>query len=148
MATADQIPSDLTLEIGENLSPERFMTAARAFFGYVQELSASFAPEGDPARWVVRVREGSALLGVDPTPNIPIEIVNAVYKRAERGVQQIAAGDIDNSGLPEAAIKHLRTLAEISEGSRGRMVPMRLWVHRKPVDLRSEERRVGKECRL
>jgi len=135
MATADQIPSDLTLEIGDNLSPERFMTAARAFFGYIQELSTSFAPEGEPARWVVRVREGSALLGVDPTPNVPIEVVNAVYKRAERGVRQIANGDIDDSGLTEAAIKHLRTLAEISEGNRGHMVPMRLWVHKKPVDL-------------
>lgn len=135
MATADQIPSELTLEIGADLSPERFMTAARAFFGYIQELSASFAPEGDPARWVVRVREGSTLLGVDPMPATPIEVVNAVYARAEKGVRRIADGDIDDSGLPEAAVKHLKTLAEISEGTRGHPIPVRLWVHKKPVDL-------------
>jgi hypothetical protein len=111
------------------------MTAARAFFGYIQELSASFAPEGEPARWVVRVREGSTLLGVDPMPVTPIEVVNAIYARAERGVRRIAEGDIENAGLPEAAVKHLRTLAEISEGTRGHMIPVRLWVHKKPVEL-------------
>jgi hypothetical protein len=59
------------------------MTAARAFFGYIQELSASFAPEGEPARWVVRVREGSTLLGVDPMPVTPIEVVNHLRARRE-----------------------------------------------------------------
>ena len=47
-ATPDQIPTDLALEIGENLSPDRFMAAARAFFGYVQEISSVVAPEGEP----------------------------------------------------------------------------------------------------
>ena len=37
--------------------------------------------------------------------------------------------------MPEAAVKHLRTLAEISEGTQGHMIPVRLWVHKKPVEL-------------
>jgi hypothetical protein len=68
-------------------------------------------------------------------PVTPIEVVNAVYARAEKGIRRIAEGDIDDSGLPEAAVKHLRTLAEISEGTRGHMIPVRLWVHKKPVEL-------------
>ena len=102
-ATPDQIPTDLTLEIGENLSPDRFMAVARAFFGYVQELSQTFAIDGEAARWLVRVREGSALLAVDPNPNIGPEIVNTVYARAERGIRHLIDRDIEESGLPEAA---------------------------------------------
>jgi hypothetical protein len=64
-ATPDEIPTDLTLEIDANISPDRFLAAARAFFGYVQDITKSVAPEGE-VRWVVRVREGSQLLGVEP----------------------------------------------------------------------------------
>lgn len=135
MATAEQIPSDLTLEIGTNLSPERFMTAARAFFGYVQELSEAFAPEGELPRWVVRVREGSTLLGVDPLPTAHPEVIQALLTRAERGIEQITDGNVEDSGLPESAVKHLKTLAEIAEGKRGQVegIPIRLWVRKKPV---------------
>jgi len=83
-ATPEIIPTDLTLEIGDNLSPERFMTAARAFFGYMQDISDAIAPEGSNiAQWIVRVREGSSLLAVDPTPNVPNEVAQLVYNRAE-----------------------------------------------------------------
>ena len=54
-AAPDQIPTDLTLEISENLSPDRFMAAARAFFGYVEEISKSVAPATQSSRWLVRV---------------------------------------------------------------------------------------------
>ena len=136
-ATRDKIPTDLTLEIGANLSPERFMTAARAFFGYVQELSQTLAPEGDLPRWIVHVREGSTLLGVAPSPSTPNEVAQAVFSRAERGIAQLVEGDIDDSGLPEPAIRHLRTLAEMAEG-RGQQVEsitMRLWVRKKPFNV-------------
>lgn len=135
--TKEQIPTDLTLEIGADLSPERFMTAARAFFGYIHELSESIAPEGDLPSWIVRVREGSTLLAVDPTPKVPPQVVNLLLTRAERGIDGLAAGDIERADLPEPAMKHLRTLAEMAEGTRGRAepVPMRMWVRRKPISV-------------
>jgi len=113
------------------------MTAARAFFGYVQELSESFAPEGDMPRWIVRVREGSTLLGVDPYPNAHPEVVQAVLSRAEKGIVSITDGNVEESGLPESAVKHLKTLAEIAEGRRGHTEPVsiRLWVRKKPVQV-------------
>jgi hypothetical protein len=135
--TKEQIPTDLTLEIGADLSPERFMTAARAFFGYIQELSESFAPEGDLPTWVVKVREGSTLLAVDPTPKVPPEVLNIILNRAETGIDALARGDVETAALPEPAMKHLRTLAEMAEGTRGRVeaVPMRLWVRKKPISV-------------
>jgi hypothetical protein len=132
--TADQIPTDLTLEIGTDLSPERFLAAARAFFGYVQELSESFAPDGDLPSWVVRVREGSTLLAVDPAPQVPRDVVNVILTRAARGIGELAAGDVERAGLPEHAMRHLRTLAEMAEGhGRTEPVPMRLWIQKKPI---------------
>jgi hypothetical protein len=135
-ATPDQIPTDLTLEIGENLSPDRFMAAARAFFGYVQEISQAVAPEGEPARWIVRVREGSALLAVAPNPGLPPEVARTVYARVERGVRQLINRDIEESGLSEPALKYLRTLSEMTEAGPNKAppVPIRLWVEKRPIN--------------
>jgi hypothetical protein len=136
-ATPDQIPTDLTLEIGDNLSPERFMAAARAFFGYVQELSQAIAPDSQPLHWIVRVREGSALLAVDANPSVPPEIARLVYVRAERGIRHLINRDIEDSGVPEPALKYLRTLSEMTEAGANKAppVPVRLWIEKKPISL-------------
>jgi hypothetical protein len=135
-ASADQIPTDLTLEIGENLSPDRFMAAARAFFGYVQELTTIMSLDHAPVRWIVRVREGSALLAVYPGPSVDPPIAQAIYARAESGLRHLIDGDIDDSALPEPALKHLRALSEMTEaGPKAQPVPIRLWVKRKPIAL-------------
>lgn len=135
MATPEQIPSDLTLEISENLSPDRFLAAARAFFGYIDEVGKSASDDGSAPNWVVRLREGSQLIGVDPCPSAPLEVVKAVYARVDRGIAQLASGDIDEAGLSEPALKHLKTLSEFAEGVRGKPVPMRLWVCKQPKQL-------------
>ncbi len=48
MATPDQIPTDLTIDLGDNLSPEEFVAAVRNFMGYVAEITD--AQKGDGAR--------------------------------------------------------------------------------------------------
>ncbi len=137
LASPDRIPTDLALEIGENLPPERFMAAARAFFGYVQEISHALAPDAEPVRWIVRVREGSALLGVDPGPGVPQETAQRIYDRTEFGIRHLIERDIEDSGLPERALKHLRTLSEMTEAgpNKAAPVPMRMWVQKKPISL-------------
>lgn len=134
-ATPDQIPTDLTLEIGENLSPERFMTAARAFFGYVEEVGRQLSPEGDAPKWTVRVREGSALLAVEPPPAALVEALLPIYNRIERGIARIAEGQIDSAELTEGALRHLEALASIARGPQDRIIPLRVWVRRQPVGL-------------
>jgi hypothetical protein len=135
-ATPDQIPTDLTLEIGENLSPERFMAVARAFFGYVEEISHGIVTDGEPLRWIVRVREGSALLAVDASPATPPECLRTVYSRAERGVRHLIARHIDESGLTEPALRHLRTLSEMTEPGPNKAPPVsiRIWIEKAPID--------------
>jgi hypothetical protein len=136
-AAPDQIPTDFTLEIGESLSPERFMAAARAFFGYLEEVSKTVAPDAQPLRWLVRVREGAALLAVDPQPATPPEAAHVVYARAERGIRYLINQDVQDAGLTEPALRHLRTLAEMTEAApqKGPPVPLRLWVQKKPISL-------------
>lgn len=144
-ATPEIIPSDLALEIGDNPSPERFMAAARAFFGYVQEIGRMMAPESDLPDWVVQVRDGSAVLAVVPAPSVSATILNAVYSKAESGIRDLRDHDIDEAGLSDGALKHLRVLADLTEGPRGRPMPLRLWVRRKPVDVDAGIARVIQE---
>ena len=144
MATPDQIPTDLTLEIDANVTPEQFMAAARAFFGYVEEVARSIAPDGAAPKWKVMLREGSNLLAVEPSPSAVPAIVQAVYLRADEGVRQLAEGNLQASRLPEPALKHLKTLSELTE-ARGNPVPLRFWVKRQPVQVNQEIGRVIRE---
>lgn len=136
MATPDQIPTDLTLEIDANVTPEQFMAAARAFFGSVEELGRSIAPDGAVPKWRVQVREGSNLLAVEPVPNANPAIVQAVYQRLDDGIRHIEKGDLEGARFPDATLKHLKVLSELGD-LKGR-IPMRLWIRRKPVAVTKE----------
>jgi hypothetical protein len=144
VATPDIIPTDLTLEIGDDISPERFVAAARAFFGYVNELAKMLAPDGDEPHWRVLVRDGSSLLAVE-APNAAPEILNAIYTRAEEGLYALVRGSVEDSNLSEPALRHAKTLSGLSEGTKDRPLPLRLWVRRKPVDVKPEIARVIEE---
>ncbi|HVW74439.1 MAG TPA: hypothetical protein VHC39_12420 [Rhizomicrobium sp.] len=132
-ATPDTIPSDLTLEIGDDLSPDRFVAAIRAFFGYVKEISDTTSNADTDVAWKVHVKEGSALIGMIPTKAVPGPVIEAVYAKVSAGIDHIRNGDIEGSNLPEAALKHLRSLSEMSEAEKRKPVEMRIWVKRKPI---------------
>jgi len=134
-ATPDVLPSDLTLEIGDDLTPERFLAAARAFFGYVNEIASAVAAPGEMPSWIVRVREGSTLLGVEPSAGTPPDVVQSIYSKVEDGIRWLGNREVEQSGLPENAIKHLRALSELTEGSSGHLTQVRVWVRRRPVDI-------------
>ena len=133
MATPDDIPSDLTLEITGDLSPERFMAAARAFFGYVQEVGRGVSTSG--ADWVVRVKEGSNLIGIDPGPAAQIVVVRNVYKAIHAGIGKLVAGDLVDAQIPDAALRHMRSLSDLGQKSKGAPITIKLWVEKKPTTL-------------
>lgn len=144
-ATADIIPTDMTLEIGEDVSPERFMAATRAFFGYVHEIGRTLVPNGEPPAWTVLLREGSGLIAMNPVPGTAPEILQAVYSKSEKAIDHLMRGQVEESGLSEPVLKHLRGLSEITEGPRGRSIPVQIWVRRKPIPLNREIARVIKD---
>ena len=139
------IPTNLALEVGDDQAPEQFMAAARAFFGYVQEIGRMVAPEGTTLQWVVRVREGSAVLAVDPAPSSPVEFAEFAYARAERGLRRVASGDIDDSGLSESALGYLKALSELTDGRDGHARPIKMWVKYTPIDVSADVARVIRE---
>lgn len=141
MATPDQIPTDLTLEVGESISPDRFLTAARAFFGYVDEVAKG---EANDVSWIVHVREGSLLIGVAPA-TVSAPPPAAVYRAVERGVERLARGQLEGSGLSDTALKHLRVLSEFTDGSHGKPVPIRVWIEKRPVTVNPEIAHVIRE---
>jgi len=141
-ATPDIIPTDLTLEIGDDLSPERFLAAVRAFFGYVKEISEMTSNVDTDVSWKVHVKEGSALIGIAPSASVPISVVEAVYAKVTAGIEHVRSGDVEGSHLPEAALKHLRALSDLSEPGKDKPIDMRLWVKKKPVAMNPEIGRV------
>lgn len=134
MATPDQIPSNLTLEIDDRLSPDEFIAAARAFFGYVKDIAETLMPPGEHIEWTARVKEGSYLIGIDPSQSAPADILRGVYARAGSSVRLLAnGGEVENAELSDSALKHLRTLSDMSSPSGTRRRPLRIWVERKPI---------------
>lgn len=149
-ATPDIIREDLTLEIGDDPSPERFMQAASHFFGYIAEICKLAAPSGTILRWVVRVREGSDLIALAPDPTMPEEWAAPVYEQAARKLDTLIAGGIDAAALPERALQHLNALSKLTRGPSKQPTRIRLWIKRKPVvvddtiaELVSEDERLG-----
>lgn len=91
MATADDIPSDLALEIaGSSITPERFLRAVRAFFGLVQEVTAEVAGSEGTVEWAVKVKEGSAVVGIDPTSyTVAPAILEAIRANVRSGLDTL-----------------------------------------------------------
>lgn len=131
-ANPDIIPTDLTLELGEYPSPDVFLKAATAFFGYVTSISRISSGAEPPPRWVVRVREGSDLLALEPDTVTPSPTHRLVTKRAGEYFRTLVRDGIEAAGLPETALNHLNVLSELATGPRKKPRMMRIWFERMP----------------
>lgn len=144
MAKPDQIPTDLTIDLGDDLSPEEFIAAVRNFMGYVAEITESQKGDGADISWTVKVREGSALVGVEPNASAPPSRLAMIYNKAEFGPAALARGDIAGSGLSEKAVGHLKSLSDlVAKHQNGRGV--NLWVKRKPINIGTGIARIVRE---
>jgi hypothetical protein len=134
MATPEQIPSDLTLEIETNLSPDTFLAASRNFFGFIEEI-AEAADVGEKLEWQVKVREGSNLLALEPVGAPAHQNFERVFANARHATNRLLAGDVDGAGLTERALGFIKGLSQLSDrGKRSTFV--RLWIERQPLDIR------------
>lgn len=134
MTKPDQIPTDLTLDLGGDLAPEDFVMAVRNFFGYVDDITKSQRGDGSEITWTVRVKEGSALVGVEPNSTAPTSRLAMIYKQAIFGPSALAEGNIKNSGLSERAVGYLKSLSDLAvKHGDGRSI--KLWVKRQVVSI-------------
>jgi hypothetical protein len=106
---------DIEVKIdGPNLTPERFMKAARAFFDLVQGVARNMTGTQDAIPWTVEVKSGSAILRARST-----------NERAERAVQAVIRGvNSLRSGIQAAPpwygrdeINAARLLASLVDGA-------------------------------
>ena len=136
MAAAEQIPTELTLDVGDDLSPEEFLTAVGKFLGYVAEATHAQCQDGPPIEWTVRVREGSALIGVEPDAGTPPSALAAFYAATEKSLEAMARGDMEGAGLSGKAMRYLRSLSKLAagRGSGG----IKVWVQRRPFRIGAE----------
>ncbi|KPP85532.1 MAG: hypothetical protein HLUCCO07_00400 [Rhodobacteraceae bacterium HLUCCO07] len=144
MATPDQIPTDLTIDLGDELSPEEFVAAVRNFMGFVGEITDAQSGDGSDITWTVRVREGSALIGVEPNSGAPISRLAMIYKKAEYAPKAVARGDIVGAGLTEKGINHLKSLSDLV-AKKGNEKGVNIWVKRQPVSIGSGIARTVRE---
>jgi hypothetical protein len=135
MATREQIHAELTLELGDDPSPADFLSAARAWFGLVQEVARAVTAGGKQIQWVVHVREGSNLLAMVPHEATPPDVVRSTRAMTAKGLRSVASGKIGASGFTPTAIGHLRVLADLAttEGEPG--LKVRAWIDHQPVDV-------------
>jgi len=144
MATADQIPTDLTIDLGDDLSPEEFVSAVRNFVGYVNEITDSQKGDGSDISWTVRVREGSALVGVEPNLGAPASRLAMIYNMAEFGPVALARGDVAETGLSDKAVVCLKNLSDlVVKHKNGKGV--NLWVKKKPVGIGTDIAKIVRE---
>jgi len=137
MATPDQIPTDLTLDLGDDLAPEDFIIAVRNFFGYANEIAEAQKGNGPPVTWTVKVKEGSNLVALSPSKSPPQTSLDMIYKKVTQGIDALAKGDINGAGLTEKAIGHLRNLSDLAlktDVENG----IKLWVLLDPIVINRE----------
>ena len=92
--------------------------------------------EGDGTKidWSVVVKEGSNLIGLEPSALAPASRLSMIYKKASYGIDALTSGNVKGAGLSEKAVNHLNSLSEIAGRTNSRS-NYRVWIKReaKPV---------------
>jgi hypothetical protein len=134
MAKKSEIPTDMTLDIGGEISPDDFVAAVRNFFGYVKEIAKGQEGDGTKIDWSVVVKEGSNLIGLQPSDQAPASRLAMIYSKASFGIEALSRGDVKGAGLSEKAVNYLNHLSE-NAGSANSSANFRVWIKReaKPV---------------
>lgn len=135
-ATPDKIPSDLALEISASyLPPGKFLRAVGAFFGLVEEVTKSLAGE-DTVEWMVLVREGSQIVGLqEASYTVPPPVLEAIKDRVRNGMEALESESKVPRDFSEAALKYAHDLANVVPTRAEDDTIIRLWVKRKATVL-------------
>jgi hypothetical protein len=135
VATQADIDADLTLEIdGHNVTPDKFMRGARAFFGLINEITRSLAREKEFIIWQVQVKDASNLIGVAPGRfTVPPSVIEAVYARVQESIETIENEATEPEGIPEAALRHVKDLASIVGTNQDDDTRVRVWTKKNPL---------------
>jgi hypothetical protein len=135
MAKKTDIDADLTLELdGKSLTPEKFLRGVRAFFALVNDVTRAAAGPKEFVHWVVQVKSGSNLIGIEPRNyNVAPAVLNGIYSTIQHGIESIEDEAAVPVGVPESALKHIRDLAALVGTTDGDDTKVRVWAKKQPV---------------
>lgn len=135
MATRADIDSEITLELeGKTLPAEKFLKAATAFVHLVQDLTSKEAGDEKTPKWVVQVKSGSNLIGLNPAPGYNPAIIHRVARQAQDLIDRAEKNDRTITALPETTLRNLRALATVAEEN-GDGVSLRVWIKKEPISM-------------
>jgi hypothetical protein len=134
MARPEDIPTDLTLDIGNDLAPGDFLAVVRNFINYVTEITDAQKGDGAVVDWTVKVKEGSNLIALQAGQGASPSRLAMIYNQVDFGIRTIAEGNVSGSGLPEGAINNLRRLSDLA-GKQQQGQHLNIWVRRKPIPI-------------
>lgn len=130
MATHEEIPTDIALEIADDLEPRRFLSAVKEFFGLTEELGNL---PGQPGKnWRVKVREGSNIIAIASSQTADANVHLAAVNRMQAGAQALVEGDFSSPLLTDKAIRHAKRLSDLTKDG-PHVTAMRLWLARRPI---------------
>lgn len=136
MTKLEEMPTDLTLSL-DDLPSGEFVKAVRSFDGYVSEITKAQGDAGSGIRWTVRVRSGSALIGVEPNAAAHQAVLDNIYNTVENNLKAVKEGDIAAANLSEKAADCLKNLSEISQKYDPEK-SVKIWVRQKPIVIASK----------
>ena len=134
MATREEIPTDLTIDFGDELEPKEFIDAVKSFFAYVEEVAGKKTEQGVDIKWAVKVKEGSCLVGFQPSSIVPREHLSAIYDTIEQDFNSVLKEKFSEPTVSEKAKNCFSILSRLTnreEKSKG----VRLWLDRRPHDI-------------
>ena len=138
MAAPSEIPSDLALEVDQDLPPEQFIAAARNFFGYVREVAKASGDEAANVQWTVKAKEGSTILAMDPTALSDANALERLYGRIGNTIKTLAEGIMEAETVGEAALNYIKNLSNMAAPRRDRPIKLNIWVQKKPLAITTQ----------
>jgi len=109
----EEITTKITLELDEEeIFAKDFLNALNSFVGLVRETGKAFTHKGGNDKWLVKVYQGSAGFGMNPTPGaLPPHDIEAITNGVVEGLKMLERGERP-SFFSDEAIRHSISLSK------------------------------------
>ncbi len=138
MATSGDIDSDLTLEVsGNSVTPDKFLRSVSTFFAILNEVTREVSPRPGSVEWLVQVKSGSNLVGVDPRPGYDPAISTRVIKAISGGISLLEEQERIPVWFNEPALEALRGLGNVVGKTERDDTTIKIWAGKHPIRVTS-----------
>ena len=132
MATKEDIQSDITLELGDGVSPEQLAKAVLTLNTLLDHTYQKIT-NGDTMRWTVQLKEGSNLVEMHPVKETKANSV--LITTIQNGITQFKNGAEQPEDFNEDMMKDIKKLSGQVGDTQNKTPEMRLWLQRKGNDI-------------